>query len=98
MAPEPRNEHSGIDGVEMAMMRERLCHVYGKLRDAIAPGLRYSQLFYEDQLRRLVGPTVDWLDLGCGHHVLPPWRGDAERTVVGRCRSVTGIDYDLPSL
>jgi len=75
-----------------------LLRIYAWLRDTIAPGLRYSQHFYERRLDEVLTPEMDWLDLGCGHHILPPWRGDAERALVERCRTVTGIDYDLPSL
>jgi SAM-dependent methyltransferase len=78
--------------------RATLFSIYGRLRDTIAPGLRYSQHFYEQQLAASTAPAVDWLDLGCGHRVLPEWRGDAEREIVARCRTVTGIDYDMPSL
>lgn len=78
--------------------RAHLFNIYGRLRDAIVPGLRYSQSLYEERLARSVTPTRDWLDLGCGHRVLPEWRGAAEGTLVGRSRTVTGIDYDLPSL
>lgn len=56
------------------------------------------QHFYERRLSRALSSDSDWLDLGCGHHVLPPWRGEAERALVEPCRSVTGIDDDLPSL
>jgi SAM-dependent methyltransferase len=79
-------------------VRRKLFRIYGRLRDAIAPGLRYSQHFYERYLREAITPGLDWLDLGCGHRVLPEWRGAAERDIVRRCRSATGIDYDLPSL
>lgn len=78
--------------------RAKLFDIYGRLRDTIAPGLRYSQHFYEQELGRSVAPQLDWLDLGCGHRVLPEWRGAAERAIVDRCRTVTGIDYDMPSL
>ena len=78
--------------------RAKLFNIYGRLRDAIAPGLRYSQHFYETRLDAAAGADVDWLDLGCGHRALPEWRAAAERAIVGRCRSVTGVDYDLPSL
>jgi ubiquinone/menaquinone biosynthesis C-methylase UbiE len=79
-------------------VRDHLFRIYGWLRDRIAPGLRYSQYFYERRLETLLRADVDWLDLGCGHHILPLWRGEAERALVERCRTVTGIDYDLTSL
>jgi len=79
-------------------LRSKLFEIYGGLRDRIAPGLRYAQHFYERELADAATPEVDWLDLGCGHRVLPEWREAAEREIVRRCRSVTGIDYDMPSL
>lgn len=78
-------------------LRAKLFDTYCALRDRIAPGLRYSQHFYEQRLAA-AAPDVDWLDLGCGHRVLPEWRGDAERAIVGRAGSATGIDFDMPSL
>lgn len=79
-------------------IRSKLFDIYGRLRDVIAPGLLYSQVFYEQRLAASVAPELDWLDLGCGHRALPEWRGKAERAIVERCRSVTGIDYDMASL
>jgi SAM-dependent methyltransferase len=79
-------------------LRPQLFRVYGALRDRIAPGLLYSQRLYERRLAEILPPDADWLDLGCGHQVLPAWRGTAEAQLVARCRSVTGIDYDMPSL
>jgi SAM-dependent methyltransferase len=78
--------------------RKKLLRVYGRLRRAIVPTLEYSQTFYERRLREALQRDVDWLDLGCGHHVLPPWRHAAESTLVQEGRSATGIDRDLPSL
>ncbi len=79
-------------------MRRLLGRLYGHLRDAIVPQLRSSQHYYEQQLDQYVGPETDWLDLGCGHQVLPQWRAQAERMIVDRTRSVTGIDCDLASI
>ena len=80
------------------LSRFKLFEIYGALRDRIAPGLRYSQHFYERHLAETVSPMLDWLDLGCGHRVLPDWRRSAEQEIVSRCRSVTGVDADLPAL
>lgn len=79
-------------------IRNRLNRIYGWLRQRITPGLQYSQYLYEARLAELVRPDADWLDVGCGHHVLPTWRGRNEEALVRACRSVTGIDYDMPSL
>lgn len=64
----------------------------------MAPTLRYSQSVYEDVLRAHVTADTRWLDLGCGHQLLPPWRVAEERTLAGRCRSLVGLDVDARSL
>jgi ubiquinone/menaquinone biosynthesis C-methylase UbiE len=71
---------------------------YGKARRLIAPRLEYSQSLYETELIQHVHETTDWLDLGCGHQVLPSWRADAEKQLIENCRSIVGVDYSLESL
>lgn len=72
--------------------------LYWGMRGVIAPGLRYSQDVYEEVLKRHVGPQTDWLDLGCGHQLLPSWRAEQERELTARCRSLVGLDYDFGAL
>jgi ubiquinone/menaquinone biosynthesis C-methylase UbiE len=79
----------------MATLSLRL---YWGIEQVIAPGLRYSQQIYEDALCALVNSGTVWLDIGCGHHVLPKWRLDAERQLVKRASYVAGIDMDITSL
>ena len=64
----------------------------------IAPTLRHSQSIYEEVLNGHVKPEMKWLDLGCGHQVLPLWREEEEKLLVSSCGTIVGIDYDLPSL
>lgn len=71
---------------------------YSACRRRLAPQLRYSQDSYEQALRQLVGPDVRWLDLGCGHQVLPPWRQESERLLVEQARLVVGADRDSPAM
>ena len=71
--------------------------VYWKLRSAIAPKLRYSQCLYEDILAREAISGITWLDLGCGHQVLPEWRANEEKALL-RDKTIVGIDCDFPSL
>jgi len=71
---------------------------YGWLKRAIAPKLRFNQEIYEAFLSQHVSEQTAWLDAGCGKHVLPTWREDAERTLVNRARLVIGCDVDAPSL
>ena len=79
-------------------LRPTLLEIYRALEKIIAPGLKYAPYLYGDVLNAHVNSDVDWLDVGCGHHILPLWRGEEERSMVARCRNVVGIDADLASL
>jgi ubiquinone/menaquinone biosynthesis C-methylase UbiE len=79
-------------------MHKALHKFYGRARGLIAPRLSYSQEVYEGVLEEYVTDGAVWLDLGCGHQILPPWRAEAERRLVGRCRAVVGLDFDAKSL
>ena len=79
-------------------MRRHLYNVYWKLQKAIAPGLRSSQYQYESVLDSHARRTARWLDLGCGHALLPAWRAQEEKRLVDGCNMLIGLDYDLPSL
>ncbi|MFL6257460.1 MAG: hypothetical protein ACJ74T_20840, partial [Pyrinomonadaceae bacterium] len=72
-------------------MHKALDNFYGRARRRIAPRLLYSQEVYEQALDEYVADGAVWLDLGCGHQVLPPWRAEQERRLVGRCRAVVGL-------
>jgi|SRR5580704_243111 SAM-dependent methyltransferase len=80
------------------MKRSRLYHVYDKIQRRVVPGLRYSQDFYEDRLREVLSQNAWWLDIGCGHQVLPAWREQQEKSLVQQAEFVVGFDYDWPSL
>lgn len=79
-------------------LRKLLGQIYSAMQRLIAPRLRYSQYLYEDVLREYATPETKWLDLGCGHQILPTWRGQQERELVTRCRLIIGLDSDLESL
>lgn len=79
-------------------IRRQLYNVYWKLLQAIAPGLRSSQYHYESVLGPHARSTARWLDLGCGHALLPAWRAQEEKRLVDECKMLVGLDYDLPSL
>jgi SAM-dependent methyltransferase len=72
--------------------------LYDRVRRRVAPRLVYSQRLYEEALANQVTDSTRWLDLGCGHHILPPWREERERTLVEGARLVVGLDADAPSL
>jgi ubiquinone/menaquinone biosynthesis C-methylase UbiE len=79
-------------------MRRRMLKIYWRMRSRVAPKLKFAQELYEDALKAEVNLETTWLDLGCGHHVLPLWRGEQEKALVSGCRMIVGMDYDLPSL
>src|SRR6266581_2222108 len=79
-------------------IRAALLRFYRVLEAIISPGLRYSQYLYEDVLRSQVDDRTLWLDLGCGHNILPAWRAEQEKQLVEKCDKVIGIDVDLSSL
>ena len=80
------------------MLRKALYKIYWKLESVIAPGLKYSQYFYEDVLYENCKENVKWLELGCGHSILPKWRHEQEVELVRRAALIVGIDADYPSL
>jgi ubiquinone/menaquinone biosynthesis C-methylase UbiE len=79
-------------------MRTKLFKLYWKLRAIIVPRLTHAQDLYENVLKKHVSEETKWLDLGCGHQVLPFWREAEERELVAKCAMIVGMDYDLPSL
>lgn len=80
------------------MNRQACYNIYWKLQSMIAPGLKYSQAIYEDVLKEYCEEPLKWLDLGCGHQLLPPWRLEQEKTLIDKAKQVFGIDYDYLSL
>jgi SAM-dependent methyltransferase len=45
-----------------------------------------------------VRPGTVWLDAGCGHRILPPWREDAERLLAATPKLAIGCDLDEPAM
>lgn len=56
--------------------RARLRQISVWYQKLLTPGLENSQYAYCEVLSQLVGTDVDWLDLGCGHQLLPDWMQD----------------------
>ena len=79
-------------------LRTRLSNIYWTIRRTIAPTLRFSQYSYEESLKRYVTSSVEWVEIGCGHSILPRWRANEELQLVKTCKAIFGIDYDLLSL
>lgn len=81
-----------------ALTYKALYAIYYKTKGFIAPSLEYAQIFYEEVLFKHVAADIRWLDLGCGHQILSPWRQSQEDELVSRCQNVIGIDLDFPAL
>ncbi len=77
---------------------ESLHRMYAFLKNKIVPQLLYSQSIYEEVLDSGIVAQGNWLDVGCGHHLLPPWRFEQEKKLFGTAKTVVGIDFDFPSL
>ncbi len=80
------------------MNRRVFYDFYWKLESVITPGLKYSQSIYEEILNAHCDKCVRWLDLGCGHQLLPQWRHAQEKVLIENSEFIVGIDRDYLSL
>ncbi|MCY7376320.1 MAG: class I SAM-dependent methyltransferase [Pyrinomonadaceae bacterium] len=80
------------------MINKYLQNFYGFAKRTTVPSLDYSQTIYEKFLTSEIPAGAKWLDIGCGHHLLPPWRFEQEKELFGKAKHIVGIDYDFPSL
>jgi ubiquinone/menaquinone biosynthesis C-methylase UbiE len=83
---------------ESHKLRSALLKISRWLQSIIAPELKYSQSIYEDILRKYVNKNIIWLEIGCGHNILPPWREKEEKYLAENSGNIIGIDYDMDSL
>ncbi|MGC1870128.1 MAG: class I SAM-dependent methyltransferase [Acidobacteriaceae bacterium] len=57
--------------------------------------MAHSQYNYRETLDRLVRSDTRWLDLGCGHTILPEWIRDSvpfQKELLSRCELARGCD------
>jgi ubiquinone/menaquinone biosynthesis C-methylase UbiE len=79
--------------------RNLFSKTYWWLQKYIAPELQYSQAIYEKILNEYCVANIQWLDLGSGHQILPPWRLEQEeKKLVTIPKLIVGLDYDWLSL
>jgi SAM-dependent methyltransferase len=78
--------------------RRALYRIYWRLEGLLAPGLRYAQDAYEGRLGEAIPRGCRWLDLGCGHQLLPEWRRATEATLVQRAGMLVGLDPEREAL
>jgi len=69
--------------------------MYSQLRARMLPELENSQVTYLRALSHAVRAAQRWLDLGCGHSLVPDWMDDPPTTLE---RRAFGIDADLAAL
>jgi len=79
-------------------LRDRLYSLYRVFQRLITPDLQFSQYLYQEVLENTATPTTEWLDVGCGHQLLPEWRFVQEQALVAKVKRIVGLDPDLPSL
>jgi ubiquinone/menaquinone biosynthesis C-methylase UbiE len=82
----------------MTAVRMLFYRFYWQLERLITPSLRNSQYAYLDHLRELVSSRTRWLDLGCGHQLVPAWTKTDEVSITHRAALVVGVDGDEASL
>jgi ubiquinone/menaquinone biosynthesis C-methylase UbiE len=80
------------------LSRKNLLNLYWKMERVLVPELKYCQHVYEEVLNGVVKTDIKWLDLGCGHQVLPAWRFEQEKRLIAKAGTVVGIDADFPSV
>jgi ubiquinone/menaquinone biosynthesis C-methylase UbiE len=71
------------------------------MADIIIPDLENSQIRYRSVLESQVRQNVEWLDVGCGHDIVPEWVSGSRNWQLGivkRVKLLVGIDADYPSL
>jgi SAM-dependent methyltransferase len=79
-------------------LRDALLQVYWRLQRLLAPRLEFNQHRYETFLAGAVAPGCRWLDLGCGHQLLPSWRRGGEESLVSRAKLLVGLDSAIEAL
>lgn len=71
------------------------------MASVLTPGLRNSQHTYANYLEEYINAGERWLDLGCGHQILPEWMPLSDKRAEGlvkRAHLAVGVDVDPISL
>ncbi|HEY9225988.1 MAG TPA: class I SAM-dependent methyltransferase [Gemmatimonadaceae bacterium] len=72
--------------------------LYWRLESWIAPGVRFAQSDFEECLSATIRPGDDWLDVGCGHNLLPEWRAAREQELISATKTLVGLDPEFAAL
>jgi SAM-dependent methyltransferase len=68
------------------------------MRTALVPHVRHSQYVYAERLSAELHGGGNWLDLGCGHAVVPDWASPRQPLAPTRHWRVVGLDVDREAL
>jgi SAM-dependent methyltransferase len=82
----------------MTPLRKSVQQFARAMQQRITPGVRYHQDTFVEVLGTQVPHGGRWLDLGCGHRLLPSWQSAREREFITRAGTVVGLDYDFESV
>jgi len=81
--------------------RQRLYTFQTRLCRRLVPGLRNAQYQFFDTLAGYLTAETRWLDLGCGHQLVPDWMVGAaahQHAAVRKVKQIVGIDLDHHAL
>jgi ubiquinone/menaquinone biosynthesis C-methylase UbiE len=82
-------------------LRDICYRIYWKFEQFIVPGLQNSQYLYKQILESHVPQGGRWLELGCGHQVLPDWIHSSRElaaSLVSRTKQAVGLDPVFASI
>ena len=89
------NDRSVAGATRWAAVYDRLCErAYDIARAQLLPDLRNSQYDYAETVHSALKGEGRWLDLGCGHDLLPAWLARSHRELDLTRWVVVGIDRD----
>lgn len=71
---------------------------YRPLKRWLDPKSEYPQITYGRVLDKALGPSVRWLEAGCGHEILKHGAGTERFDLSSKPRMAVGCDLDMPSL
>lgn len=82
----------------MIPLRNSLQRFARAMQQRLTPGVRYHQDTFVEVLGSHIPAGGHWLDLGCGHRLLPSWQSAREREFIAQAGVVVGLDYDFESV
>ncbi|MBL4701678.1 MAG: class I SAM-dependent methyltransferase [Phycisphaeraceae bacterium] len=80
---------------------QRMDRLYWWMCNQIVPGQKNSQYAYLNTLEHCLTPADRWLDMGCGHTLVPAWIKQAQarqKQLINTAGEIIGIDCDDVSL